>query len=104
MVGRDAVEPSGLDHSLIPTIDRDLRSGRFRKNWSTHLCGQLADIAASYFSLENVVSFVFVDRQTITRGARREHVVGPDTGVEDSVRMECVHANAGAAPFQSRYS
>ena len=92
----------GLNHPLITAIHGNLRSGCFCKQRATQFSCHFCDVMAGDFRSQDVFRFVLLYAHTIMFGTRFEHVIRPDAGVEDRVRMQDVDADAVAGQLEGR--
>src|SRR5882724_7604658 len=90
------------DDALIAAVHGYLRARRLGEKRPAHLGRELRDVAARDFRPENVVGLVRVDGHAVLLRALREHLFGPQGGIEHGVGVHGVDAYAIRAPFEGR--
>ncbi len=83
-----------LDDPVAAAVDRDLRAGGLGEEVGRESRGELADVTGADLAAEEIAPLVLLDRETVARGTLREHLGGPQVGIEDGVRMKNVDPDA----------
>src|SRR6476661_5649605 len=91
-----------LDHALVAAVDWNLRAGGTRERRAGERSNHGRDVRRRHLYAENVAALVLLDRLAIGGGAGFEHVVRPEAGVEDGVRMDDIHADPVASELEGR--
>src|SRR5450755_1046186 len=88
------------DYPIVAAIHRHLSRSSLGEQRPAHLGGQFGDVAAPDLGLKHIVGLVLLYRKIVVLGPLRQHLVGPDTGVEHGVRVQGVDAYPVRPPFQ----
>lgn len=81
------------NHSVITSIDRDLRASGLSEQWPGHGCNHVADVLGFDLDLHEVLGFVFLHCHAITLSAALKCLRRLQLRVEHRVGMDDVAAH-----------
>src|SRR6266851_5826568 len=70
------------DDALIAPVHGHLRAGGLGEKRPAHLRRELRDVAAAHLGFEHVVGLIGLDRHAVLPCTLREHLRGPQAGIE----------------------